>query len=269
VVHTYYYTDPMCPWSWAIEPVLRKLAIEFDDQVPLSYVMCGMAREVGDPTHIVSEMLEAADQSGMPVDARLWLAAPPRSSYPSCLAVLAAAEQGDPGPYLRRLREGLLCRRRKLDTADALIEEARAVPRLDVDRLRIALGSHGVLESFSSDLDRCGAVAREHHSPVGDRVKLPSLEFVGTDGSVHGVYGPADYSAVRAAAVAAGASPAGSSGPLTVQDALRRFGTMATAEVAAVCDLPGPRAPAELWRLALEWRVRPERLGTGYLWSLA
>jgi putative protein-disulfide isomerase len=269
VVHTYYYTDPMCPWSWAVEPVLRKLAIEFGDQVPLRYVMCGMAREVGDPTHIVAEMLEAADQSGMPVDARLWLAAPPRSSYPSCLAVLAAAEQGDPGPYLRRLREGLLCRRRKLDTADALIEEARAVPGLDVDRLRIALGSHGVLESFASDLDRCGAVSREHHSPGGDRVKLPSLEFVAADGSVHGVYGPADYPAVRAAAVAAGASPVGASDPLTVQDALRRFGTMATGEVAAVCDLPGPRAPAELWRLALEWRVRPEHLGTGYLWSLA
>jgi hypothetical protein len=54
-----------------------------------------------------------------------------------------------------------------------------------------------------------------------------------------------------------------------VEDALRRFGTMSTAEVSAVCDLPGPRAPAELWRLAMEWRVKPERLGTGHLWSLA
>jgi hypothetical protein len=36
-----------------------------------------------------------------------------------------------------------------------------------------------------------------------------------------------------------------------------------------VCDLPGPRAPAELWRRALDWRVKAERLGTGYLWSLA
>jgi hypothetical protein len=90
---------------------------------------------------------------------------------------------------------------------------------------------------------------------------------------VHGVYGPADYSAVRAAAVAAGATPASTDSvppsSLSVEDALRRFGTMATAEVAAACDLPGPRAPAELWRLALEWRARPERLGTGYLWSLA
>jgi predicted DsbA family dithiol-disulfide isomerase len=269
LVHTYYYTDPMCPWSWAIEPVLRKLSLEFAGALSLRYVMCGMAREVGDPAHLVSEMLEASAQSGMPVDARLWLAGPPRSSHPACLAVKAASEQGDPGVYVRRLREGLLCRRRKLDTADALIEEARSVPGLDVEKLRLGLASHGVLEAFAADLDRCGAVSPEHHSPGADRVKLPSLEFVGGDGVVHGVYGPADYSALRAAAVAAGASPASRCGPLSVDDALRRFGTMATAEVALVCDLPGPRAPAELWRLALEWRARAERVGTDYLWSPA
>jgi predicted DsbA family dithiol-disulfide isomerase len=268
-VHTYYYTDPMCPWSWALEPSLRKLAVEFAGELSTSYVMCGIARQVDDPTKVASDALEAADRSGMPVDARLWLASPPRSSHPACLAIKAAAEQGDPGPYLRRLREGVMCRRRKLDTADALIQEARAVPGLDVDRLRLALGSHAILEAFGADLDRCGAVSPEHRVPGGDRVRLPSLEFVGADGTVHGAYGPTDYTALRAAAVAAGAPPAPGSGPLSVDDALRRFGTMATAEVAAVCDLPGPRAPAELWRLALEWRVRPERVGTDYLWSLA
>jgi predicted DsbA family dithiol-disulfide isomerase len=267
-VHTYYYTDPMCPWSWAIEPAVRKLAVDFAGELSTSYVMCGMAREVGDPIRVASDALEAADQSGMPVDGRLWLAGPPRSSYPSCLAVKAAGEQGDPGPYLRRLREGLMCRRRKLDTPDALIEEARAVPGLDVARLRLALGSHAILEAFGSDLDRCGAVAPEHRAPGGDRVKLPSIEFVGPDGAVQGVYGPADYSSLRAAAVAAGASVS-SEVPLSVDDALRRFGTMATAEVGLICDLPGPRAPAELWRLATEWRVRPDRVGSGELWSVA
>jgi predicted DsbA family dithiol-disulfide isomerase len=280
VIDTYYYTDPMCPWSWALEPALRKLSVEFAGEFAVTFVMCGMAREVGEAGPLISEMLEASAQSGMPVDARLWLAAPPRSSHPACLAVKAAAEQGDAGrvgAYVRRLREGLLCRRRKLDTADALAEEARAVGGLDVDRLRLDLASHGVLEAFAADLDRCGSVSPEHHSPGGERVKLPSLEFRGADGAVHGVYGPADYPALRAAAVAAGAAPApaaaaaaaGSSGSLSVEDALRRFETMSTSEVAAVCDLPGPRAPAELWRLAMEWRVRPERLGTGYLWSLS
>jgi predicted DsbA family dithiol-disulfide isomerase len=269
VVHTYYYTDPFCPWSWALEPALRKLAVEFGEGLSVTFVMCGMAREVGDAGHLVSEMLEASAESGMPVDARLWLADPPRSSHPACLAVKAASEQGDPALYLRRLREGLQCRRRKLDTADALVGEARSVPGLDVERLRLGLASHGVLEALAADLDRCGAVSPEHHSEGSDRVKLPSLEFVGADGAVHGVYGPSSYPELRSAAVAAGASPSAAAGPLSVEDALRRFGTMSTSEVAAVCDLPGPRAPAELWRLALEWRVRAERLGTGHLWSLA
>jgi putative protein-disulfide isomerase len=268
VVHTYYYTDPACPWSWALEPALRKLRLELSGSLSVTYVMCGMAREFGDPVSIVSEMLEAADRSGMPVDPRLWLSAPPRSSHPACLAVKAAAEQGDPGPYLRRLREGLMCRRRKLDSTDALLEEARSVPGLDLEKLRHAFGSHAIVEAFGADLDRARAVPSEHHAPGADRVKLPSLEFCGSDGVVHGVYGPSDYASLAAAAIAAGAAPAGGPSP-AVEDALRRFGSMATAEVAAVCDLPGPRAPAELWRLATEWRVRADRVGSGELWTLA
>jgi len=268
VVHTYYYTDPACPWSWALEPALRKLSHELAGSLTVTYVMVGMARQFGDARPVLGEMLEASDRSGMPVDVRLWLAAPPRSSHPACIAVKAAAEQGDPGPYLRRLREGLMCRRRKLDGTDALIEEARAVPGLDVERLRLALGSHAILEAFGDDLERAAALPPEHQAPGTGRVKLPSLEFRGSDGVVHGVYGPADYASLAVAAIAAGAQPTGGA-PLAVEDALRRFGSMATAEVAAVCDLPGPRAPAELWRLATEWRVRPDRVGTGELWMLA
>ena len=269
-VHTYYYTDPACPWSWALEPALRKLSYELAGSLSVTYVMCGMARQFGDAVPIVAEMLEAADRSGMPVDARLWLSAPPRSSHPACLAVKAVSEQGDPGPYLRRVREGLMCRRRKLDSTDALLEEARAVPGIDLDKLRHAFGSHAIVEAFGADLDRAAAVPVEHHAPGTGRVKLPSLEFVGLDGEVHGVYGPSDYASLAAAAIAAGARPASAAGvPPAVEVALRTFGPMATAEVAAVCDLPGPRAPAELWRLATEWRVRPDRVGSGELWTLA
>jgi hypothetical protein len=52
-----------------------------------------------------------------------------------------------------------------------------------------------------------------------------------------------------------------------VEEALRRFGALATPEVAAVCDLPGPRAAAELWRLAVDWQVRAELTLGGELWS--
>jgi hypothetical protein len=43
---------------------------------------------------------------------------------------------------------------------------------------------------------------------------------------------------------------------------------MATREVEVVCDLAGPPARAELWRLASEWKLRPLRVLTGHLWEL-
>lgn len=267
-VEVVYYTDPCCPWSWALEPARRKLEWEYGESLAFTYVMAGMAREFGEAVALVEEMLEVADEAGMPVDPRLWLESPLRSSHPACIAVAAAAEQGRAGPYLRRLREGIMCRRRKLDAAEALVEEARATPGVDAERFRIDLGSHAILERFGADLQRAKEVPPEHYAEGSDRAKLPSLEFRGADGTVHGVYGPSDYEELRAAAGRAGAEPDRREPP-SVEEALKRFGSMATAEVASVCQLPGPRAPAELWRLALEWRVRPERVGYGELWALA
>ena len=268
VIHVFYYTDPACPWSWALEPSLRKLLCVFGQSLRFTYVMCGMAREFADPRALVGELLEVGARSGMPVDPRLWLEGPPASSFPACIAVKAAAEQGDPAAYLRRVREGLQCRRRKLDGAEALVEEARAVPGLDVERFRIDLSSHASLESFGADLERASAVAPQHYAPGSDRVQLPSLEFRAPDGAVHGVYGYVAYEDLERAALAAGAEPSADPPP-GIEAALRTFGSMATAEVAAVCALPGPRAPAELWRLASEWRLQSERVGSGELWSPA
>ncbi len=251
VVHASYYTDPACVHSWALEPALRRLEVQFGAEVEITYVMGGLAREFGPSEGIAAEWLEAAAASGMPVDPRLWVASAPRSSHPACMAVKAAAEQGLDAVYLRSLREGLMCERSKLDHAEAFVGVARTVPGMDVARFAVDLGSHAILEAFGADLER----ARGR--------PLPSFEV---DGRV--VEGVQPYEAYRDAVVAAGAAPSGAPAP-GVEEALRRFGRMATPEVAAVCDLPGPRAPAELWRLAVEWRVRPDRYLVGELWSLA
>jgi putative protein-disulfide isomerase len=270
-IHAWYYTDPASPESWGLEPALRRLAVELGDRLSIKPVMSGLAREFGPPLEQVSAWLEVADATGMPVDPRLWLASPPASSYPASLAVKAAAEQSPEieAAYLRRLREGFACARRKLDTRDALVAEARAVPDCDVERFAVDLGSHAVVEAFGADLDRAGAVEGAARNPATERARIPSLEFRGEDGRAHAVQGPASYGELRDAARAAGAERAGADGHPGVEEALARFGTLATAEVAAVCDLPGPRAAAELWRLAGEWRVRSDRCLTGELWSAA
>lgn len=267
-IEVIYYTDPFCPWSWAFEPSFRRLLTEFDGNLRVTYVMAGMRSELADPTRAAVQALEASQASGMPVDARLWLSDPPRTSHPAALAVKAAAEQGDPARYLRRLREAIMCRRRPLQVAGELIAEAREVSGLRLERFKLDLGSNAILEKLAEDLTRAQSVAAKHHSPGAARVTLPSLEFAASGGAVHGVYGYVDYPTVRDTARAAGAEP-DEKAPPSVIDALHRFGPMSAAEVAAVCELPGPRAAAELWRMALEWQVRPERLGTAELWMTA
>jgi predicted DsbA family dithiol-disulfide isomerase len=246
-----YHTDPACPESWAAEPVLRRLIVEFGADLSITYVMGGLAREYEAPYESrVMEWLDQADRSGMPFDPRLWTEGPIRSSYPACMAVKAAAEQGPEaaGRYLRALREGLMCMRRKLDAKEALVEEARGVG-LDAGRFRIDLESNAIVEAFAEDLEATRSHKRE----------LPFF-VVGDEAIV--------AAELRAALERAGARPNGEPRP-DVLEALGRFGRMATAEVEAVCDLPGPRAGAKLWHLAAEWRVRPVRVLTGMLWELA
>ncbi len=261
-MHVTYFTDPACPWSWAAEPALRRLQVEFGDELSFTYVMGGLAREFRRPLETMRHVLEAAAASGMPVDPRVWLDAPPRSSYPACQAVKAAAEQGLDGRYLRVVREGLMAGGRALDTADALVDVARAVEGLDVARFEIDLRSHAIVEAFGSDLERARAAGREGER----RVPFPTFAVRGENGEERWAYDETDASALRALALAAGATP----GPLPAAEAaVRRFGRLGTAEVAAACDLSGPRAPAELWRLATEFRLRAEPVLTGPLWAPA
>jgi predicted DsbA family dithiol-disulfide isomerase len=263
IVHVSYYTDPACPWSWAAEPALRRLEAEFGEALRITYIMGGLAREFRAPLVTMRHVLDAGQASGMPVDPRLWLDHPPRSSYPACQAVKAAAEQGLDASYLRVVREGLMARRQKLDTADALIGAAREVAGLDIERFAIDLHSNAIVEAFGADLERARAAAREGER----RVPFPSFCFRGEDESEHWVRDEIAPDAVRAAALAAGARPAAALPG--ADEALRRFGRMATPEVAAVCELPGPLAAAQLWQLAAEWKVRPQRAVAGELWQSA
>lgn len=270
---------------------MRRLMVEFGVDIEWTYVMGGLARDyaaghedpdlarAGDESihhRLLSHWLEVADQSRMPIDPRLWNNSAISSTYPACMAVKAAAEQSDDGgyAYLRALREGLFCFRRKLDTPQALTEEARAAG-LDVSRFRGDLLSSAVMEAFGADLDSTRQVPDEARAQGkvgstgnGERLPFPSIEFTGEDGEVQGVYGFRPYEAYAAAATAAGGQPSGTARP-GVAEALKRFGRMALPEVEAVCGLPAPVAAAELWALVVSWKAKPVRVLTDYMWERA
>jgi predicted DsbA family dithiol-disulfide isomerase len=248
------FTDPYCPWSWAAEPQLHRLQVEFGDQLAYTFVIVGLRRDIdaAGAAALALACLDAAAESGMPFDPRVFLRDPPASTHPAGLAVAAVSEQTDPAPFLRRLREAIMLEGRRMDTAPALLDAARETGGLSIERLQVDFGSNAIVERFGADIER------------GRGVRTPTVEF----GNGDRVDDLRDYERLRAAAIAAGCEPVADGFP-GVEAALRRFGSLATAEVAAVCDLAGPRAPAELWRLALEWRVRARRAGNGEMWAPA
>lgn len=211
------------------------------------FVIGGMPGKLEDRPGFAAKWLKACAKSGQPSDPRTLLEDPPASLDPAGLAVKAVAEQADPARYLRRLREAIFLEGAKADRGDALFGFAREVGNLDLDRLHIAFGSNGTVEAFAADRERA------------EGVELPSL-------SVEGGEPISEPERWREAVLAAGAEAKPLPG---IEEALRHYGTMTTPEVAAVCDLPGPRGPAELFRLALEFRVSARRVLGGELWSAA
>jgi hypothetical protein len=175
--------------------------------------------------------------------------------------VIAAREQGAGAShrYLRRLREGLFCERKRLDHADALIAEAGPAG-LDRARFEVDLRSHAIVEAFGADLEE----TRSGDEPL----PLPTLAFIGEDAVRREVRGAVPYDVYREAALAAGAAPTSAPAPDPIR-AIERFGRCATREIEVLTGRPRPVVEAELWALARDWRLKPVPVLTGTLWEPA
>lgn len=288
-VQVRYYTDPACSWSWGGEPKLRRLMWEFGDELSFRWVMGGLARSYGDEYRdtasridgrgscfdgMMANWLDVAAETGMPFDPRGWRHDPLSSTYPACIAVEAASEQGPDLAYryLRRLREGLMAEGRKLDHVEALVGEAGPAG-LDVERFRIDVVSNAMTEAFAADLDEVRSVpdeAREadavSETEGHERVSFPSVVFVSEDGERHAVWGSAEYEEYRAAALAAGAQVARAELPGVIE-AVEHFGRAATKEVEVVTGKPAPVVRAELWDAARDWRLKAVPVLGGEFWE--
>lgn len=288
-----FYTDPVCTWSWGAEPAVRRLLWEFDGELEVAWVMGGLARRYGSGyrdsagrigtgpdcfADLISHWLDVAAATRMPCDPRIWTESPLASTYPACQAVKAAAEQGwEAGyRYLRRLREGIMFERRKLDHIDALLAEAGPAG-LDRERFEIDVRSNAILEAFGADLEEVREIPAEARDAGAlsqtegrERISFPSLAFVGDGGERNWFLGSDSFEpqALRNAALAAGARQV-NAGALEPLDAMARFGTCATRELEELAGRPRPVLEAELWGLARDWKLKPSSALTGTLWELA
>lgn len=112
-----YFTDPICSTCWAIQPQLRKLELEFGNQIQMEHRMGGLLPHwkgydrfgIRQPLDVADHWDEVESWSGMPMNGDIWRHSPLTSSYPPSIAFKAAQIQSTAKAviFLRRIREVL------------------------------------------------------------------------------------------------------------------------------------------------------------------
>jgi predicted DsbA family dithiol-disulfide isomerase len=97
------YTDPLCCWSWGMQPQLQQLLANYSGQITIDYVMGGLIsdwNEFSDPLNSIHKpaqmgpmWMQASHLTGRAIDDLIWIKDPPSSSYPACMAVKTAQLQ--------------------------------------------------------------------------------------------------------------------------------------------------------------------------------
>jgi predicted DsbA family dithiol-disulfide isomerase len=115
-----YYTDPLCCWSWGMEPQLTRLEKEWPGAINWRYCMGGLLpawnhyidnyNNVQRPAQMGPLWMLASKEMEVPIAHRIWVEDPPATSYAACIAVkcaeLQSAEAGK--LYLHFVRKAVM-----------------------------------------------------------------------------------------------------------------------------------------------------------------
>ncbi len=183
-----YYTDPLCCWSWAMEPPLRRLVFEYYGQINWRCSMGGLLpgwnayndeiNSVTKPLQMGPLWMHAQEVSGMPVDAAIWKNDPPSSSYPCCIAVKCANLQSPEAGirYLRLLREAIMIHGKNISRENILLEIAGYLSvesgyGFDLAKFKADMKNGKGLEAFRTDL---------HERQRNEITRFPTLIIKGS-----------------------------------------------------------------------------------------
>lgn len=157
-IEIYMFIDPICPECWALEPILKKLQIEYGRYFSLKHVLSGRIAHLNISRkknyEVIAELWEkTASRSGMSCDGSLWLENPVATPFIASIAIKAAELQGRRAGirFLRKLQEVLFLDKQNISHIDVLKECAQSVG-IDVEEFESDLLSESAAKAFQCDL---------------------------------------------------------------------------------------------------------------------
>jgi predicted DsbA family dithiol-disulfide isomerase len=183
-IEIYFFVDPICPECWALEPILKKLKIEYGRYFSLKHVLSGklanlnISKKKGYEN--IAELWEkTASRTGMSCDGNLWLENPISSPYIASIAIKAAELQGRRSGirFLRKLQEVLFLEKQNISDFEILKECAQTVG-LDVCEFIQDIHSESAAKAFQCDLKITGEM---------DVHEVPTLVFFNENAEDEGI----------------------------------------------------------------------------------
>ncbi|MBJ7332869.1 MAG: DsbA family protein [Solirubrobacteraceae bacterium] len=205
-------TDPLCPWAYSFEPVMRALEARYGDQLEVRTVLIGLVSTVEESLARGSSAEGRALTSlrfrrfGMPITPHVRERV--IASAPACRLVKAAGLQGEAhaAALLRALRFAWFTTPLLLDEDDALSEVCDWVSGLDVDEAMRAFRGDAARAAYEADRIEARtaspvavALGRTSRSDGPVRHTAPTLIFRAQDGRTAVVPGFQPFEAVEVA----------------------------------------------------------------------
>ncbi len=157
-IEIYIFIDPICPECWALEPIVKKLQVEYGRYFSLKHVLSGKLANLNiskkQKYENIKELWEkTASRSGMSCDGDLWLENPVAAPYIASIAIKAAELQGRKAGirFLRKLQELLFLEKKDVTDLDILKECAHDAG-LDVQEFLSDVHSEGAAKALQCDL---------------------------------------------------------------------------------------------------------------------
>lgn len=269
-IEIYSFVDPLCPECWALEPVLKKLQIEYSKYFRIRHIMGGKLK-IWNSYHqkqegivtvkdVASKWNRIANRSGMSYDSDLWLDNPISTPYVASIAVKAAELQGKHAGvrFLRKLREVLFLQKQNITKETVLIDCAE-MAGLDIMEFKHDIHSQIAMKAFQCDVK----ITREM-----DVHELPTLVFFNDKAEDEGlkITGSYPYEVyVQIITEMLGTTPVKEEPPPLVE-LLKHYKFIATKELAVVYDTSCKEIEKEMKKLVLKQVVEPVPVKYGTFW---
>ncbi|QNG62000.1 DsbA family protein [Bacillus sp. PAMC26568] len=261
----YMFIDPLCPECWALEPVIKKLQIQYGRFFTLKHIISGQIKTLNhtkrkNPSSLAQVWEKTANLTGMSCDGTLWSKNPISTPFTASLAIKSAELQGRKAGirFLRKLQEVLFLQTQNVTEEKVLLEIAREVG-LDEEEFLKDLHSASSAKALQCDLKITAEM---------DVQEIPTLTFFNQNADLEGLKISGFYPYEMYVGILAemlGDMPKPTEVP-PLEIFLRYFKFVATAEIAAVYSISMEEAEKEMKKYLLAQKVERVPVKHGTFW---